>query len=182
MATGIFKIFLSIIFANGIRLLRFVPNNDPIMSMMLPFSKQDKIYVSILFPVLTMISFDFITGMVGPWTIITSATYGFLGLFFYLLYRRMKKVGMKQYLGSGVLGVLIFDFVTGVLGGPIMFGISFQTALIGQIPFTILHLITVTGFIVLITPLLDKHILTNGQLDDAKVMQLLFRLKLNLFN
>ena len=125
-----------------------------------------------------MVSFDLITGFIGMWTLLTAATYGCLGLLFYFMYKRMKKVDLKRYVGSGILGVLIFDFVTGVLGAPIMFGMTMEMALIGQLPFTLLHLLTVTGYIIIITPLLDKHILNNKNLDDTKVLARLFSFRL----
>lgn len=37
----ILKYVLSILFCNAYRLLKFTPNNNPIMSCMLPFAKQD---------------------------------------------------------------------------------------------------------------------------------------------
>ncbi len=175
MSVGVFKFLISVFFANAIRILRFIPNNDPIMGMMLPFSKQEKVYVSVLFPIVTMVSFDLLTSGLGLWTLITAATYGCLGLSFYFAYKKMKKVDMKRYLGSGVIGVLIFDLVTGVIAAPFMFGMSFPQAFIGQIPFTLLHLTTVTGYILIITPLLDKHILKNKNLDDTKILTLLFK-------
>jgi hypothetical protein len=120
-----------------------------------------------------MISFDVITGMVGPWTIVTSLTYAGLGLLFYKVLRsknaRKTKVGLKKYLGCGITGVLIFDVITGVLAGPLMFGMSFELALLGQIPFTLLHLASACGFIVLITPLLDRHLIDSANFDDLFV-------------
>jgi hypothetical protein len=171
--TGIVKFLLSGAFCNAFRLLRIIPNNDPIMGCVLPFSKQDKWWYSPLFAFFTMISFDVITGMVGPWTIVTSLTYAGLGLLFYKVLRsknaRKTKVGLKKYLGCGITGVLIFDVITGVLAGPLMFGMSFELALLGQIPFTLLHLASACGFIVLITPLLDRHLIDSANFDDLFV-------------
>lgn len=165
----ILKYALSILFCNGYRLLRFIPNNDPIMGVMLPFSKQDKWWQGALFALITMVSFDLITGMVGIWTVVTALTYGGLGVMFHITYKRIKNVKMKHYLGSGVVGVLIFDFITGVVAGPVMFGMSFTQAAIGQIPFTVIHLVTVTGFILIITPILDRAVISNPTLEDSVV-------------
>jgi len=164
------KYILSILFCNGYRLLRFIPNNDPIMGCMLPFSKQGRWWQGALFALITMVSFDFITMKVGLWTVVTAGTYAGLGLLFHFAYKRIGKVKLKHYLGSGIIGVLIFDFVTGVLFGPAMFGMNFAQALIGQIPFTVMHLLTVTGFVLIITPVLDRAVISNPSLDDSAVL------------
>jgi len=169
------KYALSILFCNGYRFLRFIPNNDPIMGCMLPFSRQDKWWQGALFAFLTMFSFDIITGKLGIWTVVTSITYAGLGLLFYFSYKRIKKVKLKHYLGSGIVGVLIFDFVTGILFGPAMFGISYAQAFIGQIPFTVMHLLTVTGFVLILTPVFDRAVVSNPALEDNLVLN---RLKL----
>ncbi|MBN2066988.1 MAG: hypothetical protein JW744_00800 [Candidatus Diapherotrites archaeon] len=166
----ILKYTLSILFCNAYRLLRFIPNNDPIMGVMLPYSKQGKWWHAALFAFITMLSFDFITSGIGIWTWATAFTYAGLGLLFHFTYRRIKVVKLKHYMGSGILGVLIFDFVTGVVLGPTMFGMSYLQALIGQIPFTAMHLITVSGFILILTPLLDRAVISNPALEDSTVV------------
>ncbi|MGA3020550.1 MAG: hypothetical protein ABSD68_01205 [Candidatus Micrarchaeales archaeon] len=171
-----FKIVLGVLIANGIRLLKIIPNNDPIMSMALPFSRRSSALTSFAFPFITMASFDVVTGYVGLWTLVTSITYGLLGLFFHRFLKEKDKVGLKTYLGCGALGVLAFDIVTGVLATPLLFGMTFEQALIGQIPFTALHLITTTAFIIVITPLLDKQVLLNKKLDDSNVRMFVSKL------
>ncbi|MFA6419696.1 MAG: DUF6580 family putative transport protein [archaeon] len=174
MKFGIIKFLASVFLANLVRLARFIPNNDPIMAFMLPVSKNEKAYKAFLFPFVTMVSFDIITGYIGVWTLVTALTYAGLGLFFsrYMKKRieNKKNIGLKNYLGCGVLGVLIFDFVTGVLATPFMFGMSFEQAFVGQIPFTLLHLASVSAFIVVLVPILDRHVLENSHLDDVKVL------------
>jgi len=164
------KYALSILFCNAYRLLRFIPNNDPIMGCMLPFSKQGKWWQGALFAFLTMASFDLITMKAGVWTIVTAGTYAALGLMFYFAYKKIKQVKLKHYLASGVIGVLIFDFITGPIMSSWLFKISFEAAFIGQIPFTVMHLLTATGFILIITPLLDRAIISNPALEDNAVL------------
>jgi hypothetical protein len=171
------KLTLSLLIANGIRLLRIIPNNDPIMSMALPFSRRSSVLTSFAFPFVTMVSFDIVTGYVGAWTLVTGITYGLIGISFHYFLKDKSEVGIKTYLGCGILGVLVFDFITGVLATPLMFPpMTFETALIGQIPFTIMHLLTTSVFILIITPLLDKQVLLNPKLDDSKVRMLFSRL------
>jgi hypothetical protein len=177
MNTKIVKLIISILIANLVRLFRFIPNNDPIMAMMLPYSKQKSKLKAFIFPFVTMVTFDILTNSVGVWTIVTSLTYGGLGLMFTYIYKKLQendtKIGLKVYLGSGVVGVLIFDFITGVIMAPLMFGMSFEIALLGQIPFTLLHLTTVSGYVIIITPLLDRHIVLNPKLEDASILNYL---------
>lgn len=170
------RLILSILIANGIRLLRIIPNNDPIMSMALPFSRRSSVLASFAFPLVTMVSFDIVTGYVGSWTAVTAITYGLIGVAFHYFLKSREKVGITTYLGCGIAGVLAFDFVTGVLATPLMFGMTFQAALIGQIPFTIRHLLTTSAFILVVTPLLDKQVLLNAKFDDSKVWACLSRL------
>ncbi|MCX6799247.1 MAG: hypothetical protein NTW59_04095 [Candidatus Diapherotrites archaeon] len=164
------KYSLGILFCNAYRFLRFIPNNDPIMGCMLPFSKQDKWWHAAAFAFLTMVSFDLVTSGIGIWTWITAVTYAFLGLLFHVLYKRMKEVKLKHYLVSGAGGVLIFDGITGVLFGPTIFGGSFAQAFVGQIPFTIMHLLSVSAFILILTPLLDRAVVSNPALEDSAVL------------
>ncbi len=137
---------------------------------MLPFSKQDKWWAGALFALVTMVSFDIITGFVGIWTLVTALTYAGLGVIFHFYYKRREKVGLKTYLGSGIVGVLIYDFITGVVAGPAMFGMSFYQAFIGQIPFTAMHLISVSAFILVLTPFLDKNVVENPIFNDSKIV------------
>lgn len=168
---GIVKFLIGMFFANLIRLFKFIPNNDPIMAITLPFSKQKKLHQSVLFPLLTMISFDIITNSLGVWTIVTSLTYALLGLFFYFYFSKLKKESIFSYLKAGSIGVIIFDFITGVLAMPFMFGMTFEQAFIGQIPFTIMHLITVGFYVIIVTPLIDKHVVKNSNLNDNLLLE-----------
>ena len=165
----IIKFLISLVICNLYRLLRFIPNNDPIMGVMLPYSKNSKWYTSALFAGLTMVSFDLITGMLGVWTIVTAVTYAGLGILFHFLYKN-RRVNLKHYICSGILGVLIFDFITGPIMSSLMFGMSFMEAFIGQIPFTLWHLVSVTTFIVILVPSLDKHLINNLELEDSKIL------------
>jgi hypothetical protein len=172
---GVTKFVIGILLSNIIRLFRFIPNNDPIMAIMLPYAKSDKKYKAVLFPFITMISFDLITGMLGVWTLVTALTYAGLGFLFTQYFFKEKKISIFKYLKGGIIGVLIFDFITGPIMSSFMFQMSFIEAFLGQIPFTLMHLLTVGIFIVVITPLYDKHVLENQSLTDNFVKQFLQR-------
>ncbi|MBI4044266.1 MAG: hypothetical protein HY392_00990 [Candidatus Diapherotrites archaeon] len=142
---------------NILRLFRFFPNNDPIMAFVLPFSRQDKWLYSAFFAFTTMVVFDYFTSGIGIWTFTTAITYTVIAIAAGFYFRGRKKVGMKAYLGTGIAGILFFDFVTGVLFGPTLFGVPLQAAFLGQIPFTLLHIASASAYIALIVPFLDKQ-------------------------
>ncbi len=171
-----FRMVIAIVVANLIRLLRVIPDNDPIMSMAMPFSRRSAAITSFLFPFITMASFDIVTNEVGPWTAVTAVTYGCIGLAFHFALRGRRGMGLIPYLGYGAVGVLAFDGITGVLMQPLMFGGTFYAALVGQIPFTAMHLLTSSIFILVVTPLLDREVLLNMRLDDTRIRNFLMGL------
>ena len=59
-----------------------------------------------------------------------------------------------DYAKFAIIGTLAYDAVTGLTVGPLLFHQTFYSALIGQIPFTILHLIGNTSFALLLSPLI----------------------------
>lgn len=140
------------------RLLRIFPNSDPIMGFMLPFAKKEKLWVSALFAFLAMALFDLITFRIGIWTIVTASVYAGLAVFFHYFLKKWKKMSLKKYIGSGIFGILVFDAITGPLMTSLIFQMPFELALFGQIPFTIMHLISGIAFIALIVPVLDRDV------------------------
>lgn len=152
------KYLISLIFCNFYRLLRIFPNNDPIMGFTLPLACRGKWWHALFFPIIAMVSFDIITMKVGVWTAGTALVYGSIGLLFYKYFRKKKIVSLKTYAGSSIIGVLIFDFLTGPVMSSFMFGIPFSVAFIGQIPFTAFHLASATTFTILLAPVLDPQI------------------------
>ena len=127
-----------------------------------------------MFAFVTMVSFDVITGWLGIWTLVTATTYAGLSILFYFAFQKLKKVKLRHYLLSGVWGVLIFDFITGPIMSSMLWNMSFEMSLLGQIPFTIFHLATVTGFVLVLTPLLDRIVIENPSLEDAQVKRFIF--------
>jgi hypothetical protein len=128
------------------------------MGCALPIARKDKWWKAILFPVIAMVSFDFITMKVGIWTLGTAATYGLIGLLFYAYFKKKKKVGLKTYAKSSFTGVLIFDFLTGPLMSSYIFAVPFSVAFLGQIPFTLMHLASGVTLTILIAPVLDPTV------------------------
>lgn len=133
------------------------------MGFALPFARNDAWWQAFLFPVIAMASFDFITLRVGPWTAVTAATYGLVGLLFHAYFKRKKEVGLKTYAQSSVIGVLVFDSITGPLMSSHLFKMPFSVAFLGQIPFTLLHLASAVSITVLLAPVLDPAIRVKTQ-------------------
>lgn len=159
----IFKYSLAIFLCNLFRFFTFIPNADPIMGTMLPFARKDNGLSAALFAFLTMFIFDIVSGRFGVWTLVTATTYGLIGFLFGKALPYFKKINIFTYLASGVVGVLIFDFITGPLMSTFLFNQGFIETIILQIPFTLMHLASVSIFILIITPLIDVTIINYGQ-------------------
>lgn len=157
-ATKAALLVVSLGVTTALRFVRLFPNNDPIMAVMLPCSKRGRV-AAVAFPVAAMVLFDVLSRRVGVWTAVTAGTYGILGLAFAHVYRslarRGRNVGTGTFLVSGIAGVLVFDFVTGPVMSSLLFRMSFGQAFIGQIPFTLWHLASVSAYAVVVSPALD---------------------------
>ena len=146
------------------------PNVEPILSTVMPFSKAFGPLDTAIFAALNMIVFDVITGKVGLWTWITAGTYacvaGGATLFFHLY--RFK----GAYVWYAMIGTLFFDFITGVLSGPLLFQQPFMEALLGQIPFTLNHLVSNVVLALVVSPLIERWVIQNDALTwDKLVLQ-----------
>ena len=79
----------------------------------------------------------------GPWRsgmnrrMIGHGAVGVFGAYFLI----NKTAGAGNFVVASIIGTLFFDFVTGILMGPLMFGQPWGEALFGQIPFTLRHLL-----------------------------------------
>lgn len=137
-----------------IRLLPFRPPNiEPLLSTQMPFSKVYGIIPSFLFSFLSIILYDVTTGTLGIWTSITALSYGLLGVWSAFFFRKRKN-SAYNYAWFAVMATIAYDIVTGLSIGPLFFHQSFMQALIGQIPFTALHLLGNVSFALVISPAL----------------------------
>ena len=147
--------------STALRAARLFPNNDPIMAVTLPYAKRGRL-AAVAFPVLAIVLFDLLSKKVGVWTLVTAGIYGALGLGFSALYaaltERGRPVGRGVFFLSGVAGVLVYDFLTGPLMSSALFRISFVQAFVGQIPFTLKHLASVSLYTLAVSPLVDGAI------------------------
>lgn len=119
-----------------------------------------------------MASFDFLVGKIGVWTIITSFAYGLIGFIFYMYFKNKKSIGLKTYAKSSIAGVLLFDISTGPIMSSFLFRLPFEIALIGQIPFTILHLASAVTLTIILAPVLDAELRPNVCRNLTRVFEL----------
>lgn len=90
-------------------------------------------------------------GTIGLWTFTGALSWGLVAL----LFSRANPSGSPfAFAKIGVTGTLLYDGITGVLLSPILWGMPLQNALIGQIPFTIKHLLGVAAVSLILAPLL----------------------------
>ena len=136
------------------------PNIEPLLAMQMPFAKVHGRLVGFVFAFMSIFLFDFLVGKLGLWTLITGITYGILGIWSVSFFK-IRKMQRLNYVKFAIIGTLFFDAVTGLTIGPLFFGQSIMSAFVGQIPFTILHLIGSTTFAFFVSPLVYKYITTS---------------------
>lgn len=157
-----YVIGFAIVFA--IRLLPFRPPNvEPVMATLMPFSKRYGTLGAFLFGFMAIVLFDAVTSGIGMWTWITSTAYGLVGVggaFFF----RNRAGSRKNYVLFAVLATITYDAVTGLSVGPLFFDQPFMAALIGQIPFTAMHLLGNAVLALVLSPLVDRFVVANAKL------------------
>lgn len=134
------------------RLIPFrAPNVEPIFASVMPASRAYGALAGFSFAVLSILLYDVITGTLGVQTIFTAGAYGIIGLWAASYFRKQKS-GKWSYARFAVMGTLFFDAATGLTVGPIFFHQSFSSTLMGQIPFTLLHLLGNITFAIILSP------------------------------
>ncbi|PCI29759.1 hypothetical protein COB55_01640 [Candidatus Wolfebacteria bacterium] len=163
--TGGVKFILGWILVLLIRLLPFRPPNfEPMLATIMPYSKKYGMLPTFLFGFIGIVLFDIITGRVGMWTLITGVSYGALGIGAYLFFKK-RKSSVTNYLTFGIVGTILYDAVTGLSIGPLFYNQPFMSALAGQIPFTLMHLLGTVIFSLAISPAVYKWVVSNNTLE-----------------
>jgi uncharacterized membrane protein len=148
-----------------IRLIPFRPPNfEPLMAALMPFSKRFGPLTGFLFAFLAIALFDLATGKAGQWTLITGTAYGLVGLASHLFFRR-RRASALNFLLFGAFGVILYDALTGLTVGPLMFGQPLAEAFVGQVPFTLYHLAGTAVLSVSLSPALHKWVACNDRLE-----------------
>ena len=172
--SGWFKFLIGWTLSFVLRLIPFRPPNiEPILAVQMPFTKQYGFSIGFVFAFINIALFDFITGKMGLWTVITAACYGFLALFSTWYFKHRPGTSL-QYAFHAIYATLIYDAITGLTIGPLFFGQSFQQAFVGQIPFTAYHLIGNVTLSALLSPVIYRWVITNPRFEVAHLKQLFF--------
>lgn len=154
-----FKFSFALVLCLLVRLIPFrAPNVEPILATMMPFSKAYGAFVGFSFAVLSILFYDLLTGTIGMQTFFTVGAYGILGLWS-AFYFQKHKGSRGDYVRFAIFGTLFFDAFTGLTVGPIFFHQSFMQSLMGQIPFTVLHLIGNIIFASILSPAIYKNLI-----------------------
>ena len=156
-----------IVLTGGI-LLRFIPfrapNLEPVMAATMPFAKKYGRLSGFSFVFLSMVLFDFFDGKVGTWTWVTAIAYGLIGLAAYSFLKN-KQNRPLNYLAFSVVGTIVYDALTGLTIGPLVFHQPFMVALIGQIPFTLIHLAGNSVLALAVSPLIYRWLALSPKLE-----------------
>ncbi len=123
----------------------------------MPFSRAYGALAGFFFGFASIVLFDMATNHVGVWTVVTAVAYGCLGLGATLHFKN-KANNAKTYVSFAIVATLLYDAVTGLTVGPIFFHQTFMVALLGQIPFTALHLVGNISFAYFVSPALYRLI------------------------
>ncbi len=146
------KVILGLFFSLLLRLIPFrAPNIEPILAVTMPFSKYFGALTGFYFAVLSIVIYDTLTSTLGIQTFFTAGAYGLVAIFSYYYFKKYEP-DRWHFVQCAVIGTLFFDAATGLTVGPLFFHQSFLQALIGQIPFTLLHLLGNITFAFILSP------------------------------
>ena len=167
-----FKFSLALILCLLVRLIPFrAPNVEPILATTMPFSKAYGVFVGFSFAVLSILLYDVLTGTLGVQTFFTVGAYGIIGLWAGSYFKR--KTSTWNYVRFAIFGTLFFDALTGLTVGPIFFHQSFLGSIVGQIPFTALHLIGNIVFAFVLSPTIYNFLIKKKKGEIITTMSIL---------
>lgn len=139
----------------AIRMMPFrAPNVEPIMASIMPLGKAFGGLYAFAFGFFSIVLFDAVTSGLGIWTLVTALAYGALGLGAQYFFKN--RSGWKSYAKYAIISTIIYDAVTGLTIGPLFFHQSFMVSLVGQIPFTALHLLGNVSFAIVLSPVIES--------------------------
>lgn len=160
-----YSIGWSAVFLFRFLLLPFrAPNVEPMMATLMPFSKRFGVIGSFLFAFLGIVLYDAVTSGWGMWTVVTAFAYGAIGIASHFYFKN-RSASRSNFLGFGIVATLAYDAVTGLTIGPLFFHQSFMGAVVGQIPFTLLHLLGTVVFATLLSPAIYRWVVKNESLE-----------------
>lgn len=148
------------------RLIPFRPPNfEPMLSVVMPFSKRYGMLGSFLFGFLGIVFYDALTSGWGNWTWVTAVSYGALGVGAHFFFKN-REASVKNFLIFGIPGTVAYDAVTMMIG-PVFGTQSLAVAFFGQIPFTLIHVLGTVVFATLLSPALYRWVIQSNALEFA---------------
>lgn len=163
-----YLIGFAIVFA--VRLLPFRPPNvEPVLATAMPFAKYFGAWGGFLFGALSIVLFDAVTSGWGVWTLITALAYGALGAGAHYFFKNRESTA-RHYVIFAIFGTLFYDAVTGLTIGPMLWGQPFMVALVGQIPFTLMHLVGNVAFAAVLSPALYRWVVANPRFASVRTV------------
>ncbi|MBI2613111.1 ECF transporter S component [Candidatus Kaiserbacteria bacterium] len=161
---GAFKFIIGWTAVFLFRLIPFRPPNfEPMLATVMPFSKRYGLAGSFLFGFLGIVLYDAVTSGWGSWTWVTAVCYGLLGVGAHYFFKN-RAASVKNFLVFGVPATVAYDAVT-MLIGPVFNNQSLAAALLGQIPFTLMHVLGTIVFATLLSPALYRWVIQNESLE-----------------
>lgn len=139
------------------------PNFEPMLATVMPFSKRYGVTGSFLFGFLGIVLYDAITSGWGSWTWVTAVCYGLLGVGAHYFFKN-REASAKNFLVFGIPGTVAYDATT-MLIGPVFNAQPLMLAVAGQIPFTLMHLLSTVVFATLLSPVLYQWVIQNEALE-----------------
>ncbi|MFA7309906.1 MAG: hypothetical protein WC050_03310 [Candidatus Paceibacterota bacterium] len=138
------------------RLLPFrAPNVEPILATVMPLSKRFGALSGIFFAVSSIVLYDAVTSGLGVWTLVTGFAYALVAALSYAYFKK-RPATRRHFALFSVFAVLLYDALTGLSVGPLQYGQSLSSALAGQVPFTVLHLLGAVLFALVVSPALYR--------------------------
>jgi hypothetical protein len=148
-----------------IRLMPFrAPNIEPIMAVIMPIGKKCGNLMAFMFGSISIVIYDLLTSGIGVWTLVTAFAYGLLGVGSFYFFQN--RTGWRNYAVYAVIATIFYDAITGLTIGPLFFHQLFMVSLVGQIPFTFLHLLGNVSFAIVLSPVIERWLVKS----ESKIM------------
>jgi uncharacterized membrane protein len=161
---NLMKYFLSLLVCVFVRLAPRPPNIEPIMFTAMPLSKEFGKYAGFIYASFAIILLDTLQGRIGYWTVYTSFVYGLVGYASALWLSRQKTTKGKDYAVFAFFATIFYDMTTALIFG-FQFGQGLEATLVGQVPFTLYHLIGNLIFAYFLSPIVHKWVIANPRLE-----------------
>ena len=151
-----FRFSLALIFCLLVRLIPLrAPNIEPIFATIMPTSRAYGALSGFFFGFFSITLYDLLTSTLGMQTFFTAAAYGIIGI--WASYYFKKNTSKMSYVRFAIIGTLFFDAFTGLTVGPLFFHQSIMGSIVGQIPFTGMHLLGNIIFAVILSPAIYSY-------------------------